>query len=230
MNRIGTGALTVIALAAAAGCLTGVGPGTAGPAEAAGTPTVALDGSGSTAGTGTAPATAEKPTTGDVGGPTAAPASVGTMTALPGTPAGPPTCTGNETRSGFDLPSNLPSRAGGFALTASAGAVSRGEPVAFALTNVAGERRYSPTAAHYAVQRRTDDGWETVTAFRSGRHGFNATAVLHEPGSGFEWTFRASAAGFSTGKFVVCERLTPGEYRFVFAVQDPVAVRFEIRE
>lgn len=69
-----------------------------------------------------------------------------------------------------------------------------------------------------------------MTLFREGRTGFNATAVVHEPGTGFEWSFRASAVGFSAGKYVVCDRLASGEYRFVYGRERPVAVTFEVVE
>ncbi|QLH77480.1 hypothetical protein HZS55_09310 [Halosimplex rubrum] len=96
------------------------------------------------------------------------------------------------------------------------------------MTNVATERESTGTRHRYALQRRTDGAWRTVTLFPGGRTGFNATAVFHDPGEGFEWSVRASATGFSAGKFVVCERLAVGEYRFVYDGAPALAVRFEV--
>lgn len=141
----------------------------------------------------------------------------------------PEQCTGDETAPGFELPDGpLPERDGGFELTVNDSTVDRGEPVAFALMNVDDERRYTGTHAKYLLQHRTDDGWETVTLLREPYLGFNATAISHEPGEGFEWSFRVDAAGFTAGKYVVCERLSAGKYRFVYAGDSPVAVRFEL--
>lgn len=139
-------------------------------------------------------------------------------------------CDGDEERPDFDLPNGtLPSAAGGFSLAADPESVSGGDRVTFALTNVAGDRRHTGTAKMYAIQRRVRGDWVTVTRFRANRSGFNATAIVHGPGTGFSWTFPASAAGFSRDKFLICNELLPGEYRFVFAGSDPpLAVRFEI--
>lgn len=154
-----------------------------------------------------------------------------------GTPAGdervatPPSCSGPGERPGFDLPAGtVPSAGGGFELAASADAVALGERISFSLANVAEERRYTGTRPKYALQRRVAGEWETVTRFREPSLGFNATAVAHDPGEGFEWSFRASADGFSGGKYVVCERLDPGDYRFVYASEPVLAVEFEIVE
>lgn len=152
-------------------------------------------------------------------------------TPTPDTFESPAACTGNETSPEFDLPDGpLPERAGGFELTVNESSVTHGEPVTFTLRNVAVERRYTGTKAKYILQQRTEGGWETVTLLREPHLGFNATAIVHEPREGFEWTFEASAHGFTHGKYVVCQRLEPGEYRFVYANDSPVAVRFEITD
>lgn len=81
----------------------------------------------------------------------------------------------------------------------------------------------------YVLQKPHRTGWKTVTAFRGPRTDFPARNVSHEPDNGFDWTFRANASGFSTGRYVVCESLSPGVYRFVYAGGDgPLKVRFEI--
>ncbi|PSP91763.1 hypothetical protein BRC78_03955 [Halobacteriales archaeon QH_8_68_33] len=138
------------------------------------------------------------------------------------------TCVGNETRPGFVPGRDLLSRADGFELTASDRTVRRGDRVTFALTNVDDDPRVTGTPDRYALQRRGTLGWRTVTLFRY--TGFNASAFRHDPGSGFEWSFRATAAGFTDDRRVVCDRLRPGEYRFVFAGSSPLAARFEIRD
>lgn len=153
--------------------------------------------------------------------------SHGATATTPGTSASAD-CTGDETAPNFELPDRLPSQAEGFELTASDESVQRGDTVAFALTNVGTDRRHTGTRAQYLLQRRTADGWETVTLFRSGRSGFNATAVPHDPGDGFTWSFTANATGFAGGKYVVCEALGPGTYRFVYGGSPQVGVRFEI--
>jgi len=147
------------------------------------------------------------------------------------TTATPAECTGEETGPGFDFSAGIPSEANGFELTANERGVERGDPITFELTNVAGEQRTTGTSNRYALQRQIDNGWRTVTLFESARAGFNATAVTHDPGAGFEWGFRASAVGFSTGTFVVCERLRVGTYRFVFQMSSSsLAVEFELTE
>lgn len=141
----------------------------------------------------------------------------------------PAACSGNETSPGFDLPNGtLPKRAGGFELGANRSVVPRGEPIGFTLRNVGIERRYSGTKAKYLLQRRSGDDWETVTLLREPHLGFNATAIVHEPGEGFEWSFEASAHGLTDGKYAVCQQLQSGEYRFVYVDDSPVAVRFEV--
>lgn len=157
------------------------------------------------------------------------PSSTATATGEPFVP--PEECTGDETVPGFELGSGaLPERSDGFALSVNDSTVDRGDPVGFSLTNVADERRYTGTKAKYLLQRRVDDGWETVTLLREPHLGFNATAVAHAPGAGFEWTRTASAGGFTDGKYAVCEKLRPGEYRFVYAADEPIAVSFEIAD
>lgn len=163
--------------------------------------------------------------------PTAPTPATPTTDVNPRTVESPAQCVGNETVPGFG-PSNdsVLSTAGGFELSANRSIVARGAPIAFTLENVAGDDRWTGTPAKYVLQRRGESGWTTVTLFREGRTGFNGTAVVHEPGTGFEWSFRASAGGFSTGKYVVCDRLGTGEYRFVYGWERPVAVSFEIVE
>ncbi|ELZ20202.1 hypothetical protein C475_20552 [Halosimplex carlsbadense 2-9-1] len=146
----------------------------------------------------------------------------------PRTVASPSACSGDETTPGVGPAGALPASAGGFELTANRSVVERGEPIAFELTNVADDRQTTGTRHRYALQRRVGGGWRTVTLFPSGRSGFNATALRHDPGEGIEWLFRASAAGFSTGKFVVCERLPAGDYRFVYDGPSSLLVRFEL--
>lgn len=141
-----------------------------------------------------------------------------------------PHCSGTETIPAIGAADELPISADGFELTASESTVERGETVTFELTNVADERQTTGTRHRYALQRRVGRAWATVTQFPSDRSGFNATAVVHDPGTGFEWTVRANAAGFSAGKFIVCERLPTGEYRFVYDAPQSVAVEFELTE
>lgn len=167
--------------------------------------------------------------------------SGGCLAGAPGTPTSTPApslsdvgtpepCDGNETRPDLGIPdASLPSRAGGFELAANATNVRPGEPLAFSLTNVAEKQRTTGTSKMYVLQHRSGDSWQTITLFRGGRAGYNATAVPHDPGEGFDWSFRASATGFATGTYVVCDRLSAGEYRFVYATPELVAVGFEIR-
>ncbi|WP_436909597.1 hypothetical protein [Halosimplex marinum] len=199
--RDGIGTVAVIGLLAAAtlaGCLGGV-PGSDGP---------------STESIGT-----------DSGGGATAATAVRTATASVGTP---PNCSGAETAPRLGSSDVLPASAEGFELAANESVVERGQPIAFELANVADSGRSTGTRHRYALQRRAGGAWRTVTLFPAGRGGFNATAVVHDPGTGFEWSFRASAAGFSAGKFVVCERLSAGEYRFVYDGPPALAVRFEL--
>ena len=142
----------------------------------------------------------------------------------------PPACSGNETTPDVGSAGALPAGANGFELTANRSVVARGEPIGFELTNVGDDRRTTGTRHRYALQRRVGGNWRTVTLFRSDRAGFNATALLHEPGEGLAWSFRASEGGFSTGTFVVCEPLPAGAYRFVFEGPPSLAVRFELVE
>lgn len=140
-------------------------------------------------------------------------------------------CAADQAVPHFEPPDEpLPQQVGGLRLSVSERSVARGDGVTFEFRNVADERRYTGTRATYLLQRRDGRGWETVTLLRDSHLGFNATAVAHAPGEGFEWSFAASAEGFTEGKFVVCERLRPDEYRFVYATDPPVAVRFEITE
>lgn len=141
----------------------------------------------------------------------------------------PPECNGDEAVPYFEPPDRpLPERADGFELTVNGSFVERGDVLRFTLQNAADERRYTGTSAKYLIQRRADEQWDTVTVLREPHLGFNATAIVHYPGEGFEWTFPASAEGFSQRKYVVCDRLQPGEYRFVYAADSPVAVRFTV--
>jgi hypothetical protein len=140
----------------------------------------------------------------------------------------PSACSGGETPPDVGSAGGLPGEGGGFELTANRSVVARGEPIGFELTNVAGERGTTGTRHRYALQRRVGGRWRTVTLFPSGRAGFNATALFHDPGDGLSWSFRASAVGFSTGTFVVCRRLPAGDYRFVFEGPPALAVRFEL--
>ncbi|WP_135363912.1 hypothetical protein [Halosimplex halophilum] len=206
--RDGTRTVAAVALlagASLAGCL---GTGSVPEGLASGT-AVANSGSDATAATagGTAAASAETPTP-----------SVGT----------PPDCSGGETAPRIGSSGGLPAGADGFDLTASERVVERGDAVEFELTNVADGERSTGTRHRYALQRLDGEAWRTVTRFPAGRGGFNATAHVHDPGEGFEWSFRASAAGFSAGKFVVCEALPAGEYRFVYDGPPALAVRFEL--
>jgi hypothetical protein len=139
-------------------------------------------------------------------------------------------CSGDETVPDVGSAGALPAAAGGFELAANRSVVERGEPIGFESTNVADDRQTTGTRHRYALQRRAGGAWRTVTLFPSGRAGFNATALVHAPGEGFEWSFRASAPGFSTGTFVVCERLAVGQYRFVYDGPPSLAVRFEVVE
>lgn len=118
----------------------------------------------------------------------------------------------------------LPSENAAFRLTASDEVVRRGETVEFSLRNVADERRHTGTQALYLLQRRGPDGWRTVLGVPPERRGWNATALSHPPGQGFDWTITMSEPGLSSGRYVPCGSLPPGEYRFVyFGVSDPDA-------
>jgi len=140
----------------------------------------------------------------------------------------PSACSGDETAPDIGSAGALPASAGGFELTANRSVVAHGEPIAFELTNVADDRQTTGTRHRYALQRHVGGGWRTVTLFPGDRAGFNATALRHDPGEGLAWSFRTSAAGFSTGKFVVCERLPAGDYRFVYDGPSSLAVGFEL--
>jgi len=152
----------------------------------------------------------------------------GPLAALGSDEGGRGACVGNETRPGFVPGGDLPSRADGLELTASDETVGRGDRVTFALTNVGDDPRVTGTPDRYALQRRGTLGWRTVTLFRD--TGFNASAFTHDPGTGFEWSFRVSAVGFTDQRRVVYERLRPGEYRFVFTGSSPLVARFELRD
>lgn len=154
----------------------------------------------------------------------------GDGTAEPTTVGTPPECTGSETTPDFNFSADLPSKASGFELTVSERTVNRGESISFELTNVANERQVTGVDDRYALQRRVAGGWQTVTLFPPGRSGFNATAIPHSPGDGFTWSFEATAAGFSADKFVVCEQLSAGEYRFIYEASPALAVEFELTD
>lgn len=138
-------------------------------------------------------------------------------------------CTGNETVPQLEISNEtLPSSVEGFDLTVNRTTAEKGERITFELTNTADKTQYTGTKERYIVQRQVQDGWETITLFQSPYSGYNATAIPHESGQGFTWSFRATAAGFSSGKYVVCDDLQPGEYRFVYAGDRELAVQFTI--
>jgi hypothetical protein len=126
---------------------------------------------------------------------------------------GPCSVSGRAADLGDSLPATLPSRTGGFELTANKSSVRRAEGIGFSLTNTANEPRYTAEKHQYVVQYYSLDGWETI-AF--GRVLSNATlGPSHDPGEGFRWSFRASAAGFRDDRGA-CGPLPGGRYRFVY--------------
>lgn len=142
-----------------------------------------------------------------------------------------PNCTGNETVPQVGITNEtVPSSTEAFDLTANKTTVDENDRIAFELTNSGDETQYTGTKERYIVQRQVQDGWKTITLFQSPNSGYNATAIPHESGQGFTWSFRATAAGISSGKYVVCEELQPGEYRFVYAGDRDLAVQFTILE
>lgn len=142
-------------------------------------------------------------------------------------------CAGNETKPDFELSKDLPTRNDGFQLSADNESIERGTSITFTLTNVGNESRlYS--SERYVVQRRISNGelfagdWKTVTVFRAEEPGFNMSANRLDAGSSVEWTFHANATGFTADKYVVCEDIRPGQYRFVYAREPKLAVQFTI--
>lgn len=143
-----------------------------------------------------------------------------------------PDCSENQSHPDFGVTTwYIADKDGGFNLSINETHVDQGEPIRIRLENVGMFEQSTDAKSKYVLQKPHAVGWETIIAFRDPQTGGNETTVRHEPDSGFEWTFRANASGFSTGRYVVCEALSPGVYRFVYVGSDPpLEVRFKIRE
>lgn len=146
--------------------------------------------------------------------------------------APPPACSGNETRPTYDFhPWAQMPRAFGYELTVNESTVGPGAPLRFSIRNVANTSKATDGKAKYVLQEPKAAGWRTLTRFRGPAIEFDGTGDTLDPGEGYEWTFRANATGFSTDRYVVCESLAPGFYRFVYLGGDqPLSVRFEISD
>ncbi|MFB6128618.1 MAG: hypothetical protein ABEJ47_02535 [Halorhabdus sp.] len=111
---------------------------------------------------------------------------------------------------------SLPDRNAGFAIDVTRTTVSRGGELQITLENVADEPRGTGPSRMFVLQRHVGDEWRTVLGTPTGRAGWNATLLIHEPGEGFTWNLTASVSGFSTRGYEVCGALPADEYRFVY--------------
>jgi len=75
----------------------------------------------------------------------------------------------------------------GFELTASPETVSRGR-LTFRLENTTNQVQTTPNKELFAIQKRIDGAWKHLF-YVDESHGYDANAVVHEPGGGFKWSF-----------------------------------------
>lgn len=173
------------------------------------------------------------------GSPSTATTHPATMSTLESTPmttvSEPQACDGGLERLDSGVGSTpLQNRTAGFALAVDASEVPRGDSLTVSLRNVADTSQVTGTDRRYLIQRRVGEQWLSVLATPDGEAAWNATAVQHAPGSGFEWTFAANATGFAANRYGVCGAVPAGIYRFVYlGVSDeetrrPLAVRFRV--
>ena len=107
----------------------------------------------------------------------------------------------------------------GFSLALSTDAVQRGGQLTARLRNVTDEEQHSGNRFEYDIQRRTDQGWDSVFHYPETSY-WTDEAVVHAPGTGFTWDLTVSRDGLrrTTGQpeYIVCEPLATGPYRFVY--------------
>jgi len=88
------------------------------------------------------------------------------------------------------------------------------------LENTNDAERTTGNKRKYDIQRRTDDGWQSVYWVPE-TYGYNDVGIMHPPGSGFTWEFPFSREGLEQSTqfntpYSICEPIVPGEYRFVY--------------
>ncbi len=128
-----------------------------------------------------------------------------------------------------------------FGLRVEATAYDRGDPLVVRLTNVTDREAVTGNRHKYALQVRTEAGWQDVRGVTDGRAsvGYTDEGIVHDPGEGFTWELPLTAEGVvpddpATDDLVVCPGLPAGRYRFVYwgvggdADADAVAVAFDI--
>jgi len=103
----------------------------------------------------------------------------------------------------------------GFLSSGSPEAISIGDEFVVRLRNTTDDVAETGTRWMYAVERQADSDWTNISSTK-GSLGFDAKAVRHAPGEGFEWEFTMTPFGLSDGPYYVCSELEPGRYRFVY--------------
>jgi len=110
-----------------------------------------------------------------------------------------------------------------------------GETLNASLTNVTDEPVETGNSARYALQVRTEEGWQDVRVIDSGAaFEYTDEAVSHAPGKGFEWSIELTEEGVveasAQSDVEVCPDLQSGRHRLAFfGVEDgAVAVAFDL--
>jgi len=96
----------------------------------------------------------------------------------------------------------------------------------------------TPNKELFAIQKRIDGAWKHLFYVDDESHGYDANAVVHEPGGGFKWSFSVTREGLSTEGHHICSDIVPGKYRFVYFWMNgsdeqsgkAVAVQFTVKE
>ncbi|PSP93191.1 hypothetical protein BRC84_05300, partial [Halobacteriales archaeon QS_1_68_44] len=110
-----------------------------------------------------------------------------------------------------------------------------GETLNASLTNVTDEPVETGNSARYALQVRTEEGWQDVRVIDSGAaFEYTDEAVSHAPGKGFEWSIELTEEGVveasAQSDVELCPDLQSGRHRLAFfGVEDgAVAVAFDL--
>lgn len=120
-----------------------------------------------------------------------------------------------------------------FALRVDALENERGGDATVTLTNTGSERATSGNRRKFSFELRTEAGWQEVRVHPADEPiVYTDIGIIHEPGTGFEWTFPLTLDGFTAAtddRFSVCPGLPAGRYRFVYWGTDPaLAVAFDL--
>lgn len=139
------------------------------------------------------------------------------------TPANPsPTCTdGYRSLEPWWIVKG-PGPLAGFELRLDGETYSKGENLTAELRNVSNQKQGAGNRQKYDIQSRGPDGWHTIIGVREAE-GFEWTdeGYLIPPGNGWTWRLTLTQDGVWDGEgggqsYHACQRLEPGNYRFVF--------------